>query len=79
MADISTLYEGLAVGGLIYGPAFQGVTAAWTHPDGTVYADVALPEGTDVAGYLIHPALLDTALHFQDAAGLGSVPGNEGR
>ena len=55
-------YEQLAGTGLDYGPAFQGLTAAWQH-NGHRYAEVTLPDGTDPAGYPIHPALLDAALH----------------
>ncbi|MFI5689282.1 SDR family NAD(P)-dependent oxidoreductase [Streptomyces sp. NPDC051636] len=62
--DTANLYEELAAAGLEYGPLFQGVTAAWRAADGTsVYAEVALPEGTDTEGFGIHPALLDASLH----------------
>ncbi|MFI1539759.1 type I polyketide synthase [Streptomyces anandii] len=62
-------YGELAAAGLAYGPAFQGLRAAWLR-DGEVYAEVELPEGErPVAGaYGIHPALLDAVLH---AVGLG--------
>ena len=61
-ADLDGLYDHLAATGLDYGPAFQGLTAAWRH--GTDwYAEATLPDGTDPAGYQIHPALLDAALH----------------
>ena len=77
--DTTGLYGQLADAGLGYGPAFQGVTSAWTHPDGTVYADIALPDGTRTDGHLIHPALLDAALHpaaaLTGGAGNGSGPG----
>ncbi|UXY30533.1 type I polyketide synthase [Streptomyces sp. HUAS TT20] len=61
--DIANLYGDLAGVGLEYGPLFQGLTAAWRSADGTVHAEVALPEGTDTDGFGIHPALLDAALH----------------
>jgi acyl transferase domain-containing protein len=57
---VADLYARLAEAGYEYGPAFQGVRAAWRAGD-TVYADVALPDG--VPGFLVHPALLDAALH----------------
>ncbi|MFD5438072.1 SDR family NAD(P)-dependent oxidoreductase, partial [Kitasatospora sp. NPDC127067] len=66
-------YPALAEGGYGYGPAFQGVRAAWR--DGaTVYAEVALPEEAAAAapGFGLHPALLDAALHvigFVEAGG----------
>ena len=50
-------------GGYAYGPAFQGLRAAWR--DGAdVLAEVALPEAAgEHGGFGIHPALLDAALH----------------
>nr|WP_268239977.1 type I polyketide synthase [Streptomyces fuscichromogenes] len=70
--DLDDLDERLSAAGLGYGPAFQGVTAAWRHHD-TLYAEVALPReahdaqdaqdgGPDGGGFGIHPALLDSAL-----------------
>ncbi|MFE6407031.1 type I polyketide synthase [Streptomyces sp. NPDC057837] len=59
-----TLYDLIAGFGYQYGPAFQGVTAAWRRGD-TLYAEVALPgdDSTDADHYGIHPALFDAALH----------------
>ncbi|MFE2869444.1 type I polyketide synthase [Embleya sp. NPDC059259] len=62
-------YESLADRGYRYGPVFRGVRAAWQ--DGDVsYATVALPEEQDIAGFGLHPALLDASLH---AAGLSGA------
>ncbi|PJN23650.1 hypothetical protein CG717_32625, partial [Streptomyces sp. CB02613] len=58
------VYERLAATGLLYGPAFQGLRAAWRlGPE--VYAEVELAEeARDHADrFGIHPALLDAALH----------------
>ncbi|MEV0505048.1 acyltransferase domain-containing protein, partial [Streptomyces spectabilis] len=62
--DTGELYAGFAAAGLGYGPAFQGVRAAWRRGD-EVFAEVALPEGEsdEAAGYGLHPALLDAGLH----------------
>ncbi|MBB4787444.1 acyl transferase domain-containing protein/acyl carrier protein [Streptomyces rapamycinicus] len=61
--DLTGLYERLADGGLAYGPAFQGLEALWRQ-DGSLYAEVALPDAAgDAAGYAVHPALFDAALH----------------
>ncbi|WP_406214870.1 SDR family NAD(P)-dependent oxidoreductase [Streptomyces decoyicus] len=60
--DVEDLYDRYAALGLAYGPAFRGVRAAWTHGE-EVYAEVALPEDVAVAGFGLHPALLDAALH----------------
>ncbi|MFF2010710.1 type I polyketide synthase, partial [Streptomyces sp. NPDC058195] len=58
------LYDRLAGIGFDYGPAFQGVQAAWRAGD-AVYAEVALPEGhaETAGGFGIHPALFDASLH----------------
>ncbi|WP_432093072.1 type I polyketide synthase [Streptomyces sp. bgisy100] len=63
------LYEALAHGGLRYGPAFQGLRAAWRLGDDLLaeveLPEVELPEGEGVNAHLftVHPALLDAALH----------------
>ncbi|MGW0338147.1 polyketide synthase dehydratase domain-containing protein, partial [Streptomyces sp. NPDC003011] len=61
--DTADLYTQLADHGYEYGPAFQGVTAVWTQADGTLHAEITLPDSADPAGHTIHPALLDAALH----------------
>ncbi|WP_370672249.1 MULTISPECIES: SDR family NAD(P)-dependent oxidoreductase [Streptomyces] len=65
--DVDDAYTLLAEHGYIYGPAFQGLTAAW-RDDQHTYAEIALPEDPDAAagedeGFVLHPALLDAALH----------------
>jgi polyketide synthase 12 len=70
--DVSALYADLADRGLSYGPVFRGVRAAWRRgagPGSEVFAEVEL-ESEDPAGFLLHPALLDAALH---PIGLGGV------
>ncbi|WP_407563199.1 SDR family NAD(P)-dependent oxidoreductase [Streptomyces sp. 184] len=67
-----TLYDDLAAGGYHYGPAFQGLTAAWRRGD-DVYAEVSLDADAESAGYGLHPALLDATLH---ALALGSSDGS---
>ncbi|WP_327290504.1 SDR family NAD(P)-dependent oxidoreductase [Streptomyces sp. NBC_01198] len=60
--DLAGAYQRLAERGYGYGPAFQGLRAVWRRGE-DVYAEVALPDGTDTAGFGLHPALLDAALH----------------
>ncbi|MFE2187747.1 type I polyketide synthase, partial [Streptomyces sp. NPDC059455] len=62
--EVEGLYDGLERAGYRYGPVFRGVRAAW-RLDGAVYAEVALPEEqrAQAAGFGLHPALLDAALH----------------
>ncbi|MEU6681076.1 type I polyketide synthase [Streptomyces sp. NPDC046925] len=57
-------YERLIEQGYAYGPAFQGMRRVW-RGDGEVYAEILLPEAcrTDAPRYVVHPALLDAALH----------------
>ncbi|WP_327682152.1 type I polyketide synthase [Kitasatospora sp. NBC_00458] len=57
-------YTGLLADGLQYGPAFQGLRAAWRR-GAEVFAEVELPPGAaaDAARFGLHPALLDAALH----------------
>ncbi|MFC4515446.1 type I polyketide synthase [Streptomyces ehimensis] len=62
------VYERLAAAGLTYGPAFRGLAAAWRQGEET-FAEVRLPEGTDLDGFALHPALLDAALHAAAPAG----------
>ncbi|WUN10419.1 type I polyketide synthase [Micromonospora zamorensis] len=59
---VDSFYPDLEARGYGYGPAFQGLRAIW-RSDGDVYAEVALPRGTDADAYGLHPALLDAALH----------------
>ncbi|MGW3208920.1 SDR family NAD(P)-dependent oxidoreductase [Streptomyces sp. NPDC001135] len=70
--DLDGLYDRLAALGLAYGPAFRGLRNAW-RAGREVFAEVALPDGTDTGSFLLHPALLDAALH---AIGAGSADGS---
>ena len=57
------LYADLAAKGLEYGPAFRGVRAVYRRGR-EVFTEVALTDSRrGPAGYLLHPALLDAALH----------------
>jgi len=59
--DLEGFYAGLAARGYEYGPAFQGVRAAWRGEDGVLHAEI---EGVPTEGFGLHPALLDAALHL---------------
>ncbi|MFW6692989.1 SDR family NAD(P)-dependent oxidoreductase [Streptomyces sp. MAR4 CNX-425] len=72
---VDSVYDDLDVRGYRYGPAFQGLTAAWRDGD-DVYAEVSLGAGADATGYGLHPALLDAALH---ALGLLAEEGDDAR
>ncbi|MGW2306391.1 acyltransferase domain-containing protein, partial [Streptomyces sp. NPDC001809] len=60
--DVETRYDTLAEAGYDYGPAFQGLRAAW-RSGRDVFAEVGLPSELDAASFGVHPALLDAALH----------------
>jgi acyl transferase domain-containing protein len=60
--DVTGFYEGLALDGFDYGPAFCGLAAAWrgSADNGEVYVEVELPDEAGAAeDYGMHPALLD--------------------
>ncbi|MED7930608.1 type I polyketide synthase [Nonomuraea sp. LP-02] len=70
--DVTGLYDRLIDHGYGYGPAFHGLTHAWKHGD-DLYAEVSLPtDVADPAGYGVHPALLDAAMHVGMLAGQGA-------
>jgi polyketide synthase 12 len=62
--DIGDGYDRLAERGYGYGPAFRGLTSMWRRGD-EVFAEVTLPAdaGVSVAGFGVHPVMLDAALH----------------
>ncbi|OZF56639.1 hypothetical protein CH292_03130 [Rhodococcus sp. 14-2470-1a] len=74
--EVGDLYDGLASGGLRYGPTFQGVRSVWRTSE-SVHADV-VSDGAIDGGVVIHPALLDAAFHSlafaSEDAGSASVP-----
>nr|AAO65797.1 monensin polyketide synthase module 2 [Streptomyces virginiae]ANZ52460.1 MonAII [Streptomyces virginiae] len=79
--EVGGFYEGVAAAGYEYGPAFRGLRAMWRHGD-DLLAEVELPEEAgSPAGFGIHPALLDAALHpllaqrSRDGAGAGAHGG----
>ncbi|WP_078856363.1 type I polyketide synthase [Streptomyces sp. NBRC 109706] len=59
---LDALYLRLTKAGYDYGPAFQGVSAAWREGE-QVYAEVVLPDGVGIESFGLHPALFDAALH----------------
>ncbi|MFD8498694.1 SDR family NAD(P)-dependent oxidoreductase [Amycolatopsis sp. NPDC059657] len=71
--EVEELYDGLADAGLVYGPVFQGLRAAWKSGD-EIFAEVQLPEDVDTSGFGLHPAVLDACLH---AVALAGVTGDQ--
>jgi acyl transferase domain-containing protein/NADPH:quinone reductase-like Zn-dependent oxidoreductase len=68
--EVDGFYERLEAAGFAYGPAFQGLTAAWRRGQ-EIFADVVLPDGERdrAASFSLHPALFDAALHTSWLAG----------
>ncbi|OEJ61881.1 beta-ketoacyl synthase [Streptomyces agglomeratus] len=62
--DLDSFYERVGDIGYGYGPAFEGLRAAWRVGE-EIYAEVALAEEheAEAARFGIHPALLDATLH----------------
>jgi pimaricinolide synthase PimS1 len=62
--DTDDLYDRLAESGYAYGPAFQGVTAAWRRGE-EIFAEVSLDgdNAREAADFGVHPALFDSAFH----------------
>ncbi|MFK4067215.1 type I polyketide synthase [Streptomyces sp. NPDC029674] len=58
--SVDDLYGAMESRGVEYGPAFQGLRAAWSR-GADIFAEVALPDGVPDA-FTVHPALLDAAL-----------------
>ncbi|WP_316575829.1 type I polyketide synthase [Nocardia canadensis] len=73
--DVDRAYDELLDVGYGYGPFFQGLQAAWQRGD-ELFAEVSLSDPRDAAGFGIHPALFDSALHAGIIHGLrGGVEG----
>ncbi|MEV4019629.1 type I polyketide synthase [Nonomuraea angiospora] len=68
---VQDLYDDMLGIGLDYGPTFQGLTSAWER-GGEVFAEIVLPEEAhaDAGRFVLHPALLDAALHATALGGL---------
>ncbi|WDZ86548.1 type I polyketide synthase [Micromonospora cathayae] len=58
--SLDGFYEHQAENGIVLGSTFRGLRAAWTRGN-EVFAEVEFP-GDATDGFLLHPALLDTAL-----------------
>ncbi|HEV2639003.1 MAG TPA: SDR family NAD(P)-dependent oxidoreductase [Actinocrinis sp.] len=71
--DVTESYRHMSELGYEYGPVFRNLQAMWCHGS-DLYAEVALADDVDGAGFMVHPALLDAALHAMlvDAVSPGS-------
>ncbi len=62
--NVDGLYDQLIERGIEYGPAFQGLQAAWRRGQ-EIFAEVTLApdQHSEASSFGVHPALLDAALH----------------
>ncbi|MEU7935206.1 type I polyketide synthase [Micromonospora echinofusca] len=72
--DTAQLYDRFASLDVTYGPAFGGLGSVWRRGD-ELFAEVTAPETAKVAGFGLHPALLDAGLH---PLGLGVFTADDG-
>ncbi|MEU0581987.1 SDR family NAD(P)-dependent oxidoreductase, partial [Streptomyces griseoincarnatus] len=72
--ELDGFYDRFAAQGIDYGPAFRGLTELWRKGD-TAYGLVRLPDPDAAAAFLLHPALLDTALHVMKGVTREEAPG----
>jgi polyketide synthase 12 len=78
--DVEAAYDRLGDLGLDYGPAFQGLTAAWRSGE-EIFVEAALaPEqAPEAPRFGLHPALLDAVLHGAFAGALSAGEGESAR
>jgi acyl transferase domain-containing protein/thioesterase domain-containing protein len=71
--DLERFYDELADLGIEYGPAFQGLTAAWRDGD-DLCVEVALgdEEAAAAGSFGLHPALLDAVVHSLASSFVGA-------
>ncbi|MDX2710092.1 type I polyketide synthase, partial [Streptomyces sp. PA03-6a] len=60
--ELDGFYEQLASRGYEYGALFRAVRAVWRDGD-EVFAELVLDSSLETTGFVIHPVLLDAALH----------------
>ncbi|KAK6077795.1 beta-ketoacyl synthase domain-containing protein [Seiridium cupressi] len=62
--DVATAYAALDDVGISYGLIFQGVRAIWRKVDNELLVQIEPPQNQgQKSGFILHPALLDAALH----------------
>ncbi|MGW1993888.1 type I polyketide synthase [Embleya sp. NPDC001921] len=77
--DIDGLYDSFQDAGFEYGPTFRGLREVWRRDD-DLFATATLPVTADgsAAGFALHPALIDAALHTVVAGAVVDVTGGRG-
>ncbi|MDT3400455.1 SDR family NAD(P)-dependent oxidoreductase, partial [Streptomyces sp. B1866] len=74
-AELDDLYEQYAARGFDYGPVFRSLRRAWRRGE-EIYAEVRLPDEaeSETGRFVVHPALLDAALHSAALRPAGGLP-----
>jgi NAD(P)-dependent dehydrogenase (short-subunit alcohol dehydrogenase family)/acyl carrier protein len=72
--ETESFYDRMAEAGVHYGPVFQGMRRAWRLGD-SIYSEIALEEEQGQSDFLLHPGLLDAALHALMLAADDSLSG----
>ncbi len=70
--DVAATYDAFEAQGIHYGHAFRGLIGLWFEGE-SVVGEVALPDNVSVSDFLVHPALLDSALHVIKASAIAEV------
>ena len=65
--DLESFYEWLSSVELEFGSRFRGIAQLWRGHDSAL-ARITTPAGVSVAGYGMHPAVLDACFHVLGAA-----------
>ncbi|MFC0438483.1 SDR family NAD(P)-dependent oxidoreductase [Kutzneria buriramensis] len=68
--NLAGFYDRLADLGIGYGPSYHGLRALW-RVGADLYGEARLPDEVGVAGFGLHPALLDAAVQVLAAATVG--------
>ncbi|MBA0052613.1 SDR family NAD(P)-dependent oxidoreductase [Streptomyces sp. AJS327] len=78
--ELEEFYAGFASKGFSYGPAFQGLKAAWRRGD-EVFAELELPDELhgQASAFGLHPALLDAVLQSVSLGPTGDTGDSGGR
>ncbi|PLB34856.1 type I polyketide synthase [Aspergillus candidus] len=72
--NISEAYAVLSGAGLTYGPSFQGVRAIWRLHDNDLLVQIDPPQDqSQMSTSILHPAVLDAALHASTLASAEKV------
>ena len=70
--DVAATYDDFEAQGIHYGHAFRGLVELWADGNSGL-GEVVLPDGVSASDFLVHPALLDAALHVIKASSVAAA------